>query len=236
MSGIFNRLELDVMQANELADSVHLAMKYHFPAIVVHSSLSSDALRARGRSGGKFKIITPVDWPRGENYGDVKFRGLSMDAIETDGFEIMLTGGRSVGETKNEAKALTEFVKRQISELTEVRFVLGAFTRDPANLADLIHGLVGVRMPTLVRTDGQLKLQVSKANTDVHNALVKSIRDVVRVPVKVSGNVGGVRSVTGVNDVARFGVNLAQVRLIIKEFTQQPDELKTLLDSDVPQV
>jgi hypothetical protein len=227
---VFHRLEIDVMQANELGESVELAIKYQIPAIVVHPGLASDALRARGRSGGRFKIITPVDWPKGDSYGSIKFRGLSTDAIEADGFEIYLTGGKTQGETQQEARQLTDFIKRQLSEMTEVRFVLGALSRDEPVVDTLINGLIGVRTPTLVRTDPQLKLQVSKANTDIHNALIKRIRSVVRIPVKVSGNIAGVRAVTGVPDAVRLAVSLLQAKAIIKEFNQQPGELKTLLD------
>lgn len=231
MSGIYNRLELDVMQANELNDSVELAYKYKFPAIVVHPGLASDALRARGRVRGQFKIITPVDWPKGDNFGSMKFRGLSTDAIEADGFEIMLTGGKTEGDTRNEAKTLTEFVKNQISEQTEVRFVLGTYLRSNENILNLCRGLLHVRTPAVVRLDTQLKLQVSKANTDEHNRLVALIHSIIKVPVKVVGNISGIRSVTGCTNVARYGVNLLQARTIIKEFQQQPGGLKELLDS-----
>lgn len=235
MSGIFNRLELDVMQANELRESVELAFKYKFPAIVVHPGLASDALRARGAVRGQFKIITPVDWPKGENFGTVKFRGLSLDAVEADGFEIMLTGGKNENDTRNEAKALTEFVKKQLSDQTEVRFVLGAFTRTEENLLNLCRGLRHVRTPVVVRTDTPLKLQVSKANTEEHNRLIKMIHSTVQVPVKIAGNIGGVRAVTGCPDATRYAVNLLQARTIIKEFQQQPNGLKDLLNGQQAQ-
>jgi deoxyribose-phosphate aldolase len=234
MSGIFNRLELDVMQASELIESVELAIKYHFPAIVVHPGLASDALRTRGRAGGRFKIITPVDWPKGDNFGTLKFRGLSTDAIDTDGFEMFLTGGQNDNNTKNEAKALTEFIKRHLSELTEVRFVLGTFMRSEENLQALCRGFIGIRTPTLIRTDTQLKLQVSKANVDVHNAQLKLIRSIVRAPIKISGNISSIRAVTGCPDASRFAVSLLQARSIIKEYQQQPGELRTLLQDPPP--
>lgn len=234
MSGIFNRLELDVMQSNELKESVELAFKHNFPAIVVHPGLVADAFAARGAVRGRFKIICPVDWPKGDNYGLLKFRGLIMDAIEADGFEIMLTGGKTEGDTRNEAKALTELVKRQLSEQSEVRFVLGTYMRDEENLLNLCRGLLHIRTPTVVRLDTQLKLQVSKANTEEHNRLVNLIHSVIRVPIKVAGNVTGVRSVTGCPTAARYGVNLLQARTIIKEFQQQPGGLKQLLDSPPP--
>ncbi len=230
MSGIFNRLEIDVLQANELGESVELANKHNFPAIVVHPGLASDAIRIRGRSGGKFKLIIPVDWPKGDNFGTIKFRGLSTDAIEADGFEICLTGNKNDLDTKNEAKALTEFIKKHLSETTEVRFVLGAFTRDEQNIISLCKGLIGIRTPTLVRIDTQLKLQVSKANTEIHNKIIKQIHEILRVPIKLSGNIIGVRCVTGCPDAIRFAVGLTQAKAIVKEFYQQPNELKTLLD------
>lgn len=232
MSGIFNRLELDVMQANELVESVETAFKYKLPAIVVHPGLASDAIRARGRSGAKFKIITPIDWPKGDTFGQTKFRGLSMDAIEADGFEIMLTGGKSEIETRNEARVLTEFIKRHLSELTEVRFVLGTSIRDDENLQSLCRGLLTVRTPTFIRTDTQLKLQVGKANTEEHNRKIKIIKEIVNIPIKLSGNITSIRCITGVPDATRYAVNLSQARAIIKEFNSQPCGLKELLDTE----
>ncbi len=226
---VFSRIELDIMQANELVESVELAYKHKFPAIVVHPGLASDAIRARGRVQGKFKIITPVDWPKGDNFGITKFRGLSTDALEADGFEIMLTGGKSEGDTRNEAKALTEFLKRHLSELTEVRFVLGTFVRDDANIATICRGLVGIRTPSFIRTDTQLKLQVGKANTEEHNRIVTAIRTILTVPIKISGNISGIRSITSVPDATRYAMNLVQARAVVTEFHQQPGGLRDLL-------
>lgn len=234
MSGLFNRLELDIMQANELKESIEIAFKYKFPAIVVHPGLASDAIRARGTIRGQFKIITPVDWPKGEIYGTHKFRGLSIDAVEADGFEIMLTGGKSEGETRSEAKTLTDFVKNHVDKRAEVRFVLGSFIRNDENLINLCRGLLHVQTPAIVRTDTQLKLQVSRANTEEHNRIITTIRSIIQTPIKIAGNVGGVRSVTGCPNVARYAVNLLQAKTIIKEFQQQPGGLKDLLDGPPP--
>jgi hypothetical protein len=85
-------------------------------------------------------------------------------------------------------------------------------------------------MPTYVRNDTQLKLQVSKANPDVHNDTMEMIADIIRVPVKIAGNINGFRVLTSCQGASRFGVNLLQAKAIIKEFQQQPsDELRELL-------
>lgn len=228
---VFNRLEIDVMQLNEVAEAVELAYKYKFPAIVVHPGLSSDAIIAKSRAGGKFKIITPIDWPKGETFGVTKMRGLLMDSLETDGFEFLLTPNKSELDTRNEARALTEFVKQHLSDSTEVRFVLGTSFRSEANIDTMCKGLLTVRTPAMIRTDTQLKLQVGKANAEEHNRQITKIRDIIKAPIKICGNITNLKSVMSCTNAARFGVNLLQARTIIKEFHSQPDQLRELLDA-----
>jgi hypothetical protein len=229
---ILNRLELDVMQANELQEAAELASKYLIPAVVVHPGLSGDAIRARGRAKARFKIITPVDWAKGTEFSTNKFRGLSTDAIEADGFEILLTSGVDSGSTKREAMELTKFIKDHLSETTEVRFVLGVFNRSDEEIDSLLSGLVGVRTPSLIRTDTQLKLQVSRANLEAHLATIEKIRKHIRAPIKVSGNVGSARMMGSIPDMHRLAVSVTQARAIIKEIQQQPEQLRNMLDDE----
>lgn len=226
----FSKLEIDVMQVNEIQESVHLAIKYKLPALVVHQSLSGDAIIARSRAGGKFKIITPVDWPKGEIFGDLKLRGLSFDSIETDGFEILLTAGKSETDSKNEAKVLTEFLKGRIGDQVEVRFVLGSSMRPYEHIETICKSLLGVRTPTLIRTDTQLKTQVTKANPDEHNKLIAMIGTHVNVPVKVSGNIGTLKSIVSCPNAAKFAVSLLQAKAIIKELQNIPKPEVTVAD------
>jgi len=228
---IFHKLELDVMQTNELEDAAILATKYNFQGMVVHPLIISDALFVRGRMQGRYKIFTPVDWPKGENFGMVKLRGLSSDALDVDGFEILLTGGKSMVETRNEAKVLTEFVKKQLSDNIEVRFVLGTSLRTPENLELMMEAFKDVRTPSYIRNDHHLKLQVSKANADNHNAFMDQLLGTFRAPVKLSGNINTVRAITACDRAQRFAVNILQARAIIKEFQQQPEQLKSILDA-----
>jgi len=226
---IFLKLELDVMQTNELEDAAAIATKYRFPAMVVHPLIASEALFMRGRSQGRYKIFTPVDWPKGENFGMLKLRGLSSDALDVDGFEILLTGNKSLSDTKNEAKALTTFIKQQLSELVEVRFVLGTIQRSLENITYMCEALKDVRMPGMVRNDHHLKLQVGKANAEVHNKFLETILGIIRTPVKLSGNISSVHAITACDKAQRFAVNVSQARAIIKEVHQQPEQLKSML-------
>ncbi len=228
---IFTKLEIDVMQANEIQEASEIAFKYCLPAIVVHPGLSSDAIIIKNKIGGRFKIITPIDWPKGETFGTVKLRGLAIDSLETDGFEFLLTPNKPELETRNEARALTEFVKQQLSELAEVRFVLGTSFRKPDNIDTMCRGLLTVRTPTFIRTDTQLKLQIGKANPDEHNKQIKKIHDIIRAPVKICGNMTTLKHIAACSSAARFGVSLQQIKIIIKEFKSHPDTLRDLLDA-----
>jgi len=226
---ILNRLELDIMQANEIREGVELAFKYNFPAVVIHPNLAGDLIRARGAVRGRFKIIMPVDWPDGVNNGIAKMRGLGIDQMEADGFEVAL-GHHDEGAIRRDAADLTEFLKTQIGrDQPEVRFVLGVYNRSDDSILQVCRGLTGVRTPALLRLDTKLKLQVNKANTDEHNRIASLIRSVLPTPIKVVGNVNGVRNITACKDANRFGVNLLQARTIVKEFNVQPNELKNLL-------
>lgn len=228
---IYSKLELDVMQTNELEDAAQIAVKYKFPAMVVHPQIITDALFLRGRSQGRYKIITPVDWPKGENFGMVKLRGLSSDALDVDGFEILLTGDKSLVETRNEAKVLTDFIKNQLSELVEVRFVLGTSIRTLENITQVMEAFRDIRTPAFIRNDHHLKLQVSKANPETHNAFMDQMLGLFRAPVKLSGNMNTIRAITSCDRAHRFAVNINQARAIIKEVQQQPEELKSILDA-----
>ena len=232
---MFHKLELDVMQANELVEASQLATKHKFPAMVVHPMIATEALMARGMAQGGYKIIIPVDWPKGSAqqkgiFGMPKLRGLSTDALDADGFEILLTGGKTISDTRKEAQVITDFIKTQLAETIEVRFVLGAFFRTEEVISGMCEALQGVRAPSYIRTDHQLKLQVSKASADAHNHIMDLILSNTKAPIKLSGNISTVRTITSCGRAQRFAVNVLQAKAIIKEYHQQPQELRQMLD------
>lgn len=227
---VISKLEIDVMNMNEVTEASQYALKYKLPAIVVHPGLSSEAIIARDRAGGKYNIITPIDWPKGEIFGMNKMRGLYTDNLEADGFEIMLTPDKLELETRNEAKLLTDFIKNRIAEDKEVRFVIGTVSRSEENVLSMCKGLLTVRTPAYIRTDHNLKTQVGKANPEEHNRVIELIRSIIRVPMKISGNLNNLKAVVSVPTASRYGVSLSQAKTIIKEFKSQPDRLNELLN------
>jgi len=223
-------LEIDVMQANELQEASQISAKYKLPAMVVHPDLSSEAYILRAQQQANYKIITPIDWPKGNNYGLLKMRGLSTDALEVEGFEILLTDKKNMAETKNEIKALTDFIRNHLTELHEIRFVLGTFSRSDENIQLLCEAIKTVRAPSFIRNDALLKTQIIKANSETHNDFIDKVSATVKTPIKVSGNISNFRALIQCKRAKRFAVNLSQAKTIIKEYQSQPaEELRKLL-------
>lgn len=230
MTGIISRLEIDVMQVNELAEASEISVKYGIPAIVVHPNLVGDAIFNRLRAKGQYKIIVPIDWPKGELKGQAKFRGINKQALEADGFEIMLAENQKSYQIKEEAKYVTEFITTYLSDFAEIRFVFGNTARTDEQIVEICNGLNGFKTPTLLRNETQLKTQQSKANTDTHLNFINTLRqNGVGAPIKISGNINNLKSTAGLATAHRFAVSVAQGKAIIKEYYAQPSGLKEIL-------
>lgn len=227
---ILNRLEIDAIQANELYEASRLAAKYKLPAIVVHPSISSDSFIARGKVGGRYKIITPIDWQKGDNFSMDKLRGLNTDSLEADGFEILLTPGKTVVETRNEANVLTDFIKRHLSPIAEIRFVIGSNNKNDEEIDAISTALTKIPTPSYIRNDIYPKTQTNKSNPKIHNALCERILNNIRAPLKVCGNINNIKTMNSCEYAKTFGVNLLQAKAIIKEVQQQPESIREMID------
>jgi len=227
---IINRLEIDVMQKSEIYEAAELAYKHSIPSLIVHPTLASDAHIIRGSIGGRFNIITPIDWPKGENFGpDQKFRGLNIDSLEADGFEIMLSSKNGEIETRKEAQTITNFIKTHISSIVEIRFVIN--TQDNPDVESIVKGLTKMPLPTMLRCGINLKTQVSKANPKIHNETTKKILDIIGIPIKVCGNINDIKTIAACEDTNKFAVSLMQAKTIINEFNKQPEGIYRILNS-----
>lgn len=213
---LLTRIEIDVLQGNEILESFELAHKYKFPAVVVHPSLSSDALVCRGRSKGNYKIITPVDWPKGETFATDKFKGMSLDSLETDGFEIYLSSKKSAGDIKKEIVACTEFLKKFIGELCEIRFVIGTRNKEEQDLTNAYEAFRDVKTPSMIRDDTTLKTQNYKANPAIHSTFIENLKQFIKCPTKVSGNLDSIDNLLACEAAKRFGTSLQQAKSIIR--------------------
>ena len=234
LNAITTSLEIDVMQASEIDQAVQLARNHLMPVLVVHPQLVAATIMTRARRQGRFKIITTIDWPKGDNYGMMKLRGMTKEMMQADGFEIMLTGGKQEHENKTEAVLISQFLRGHLSSAIEMRFVLGNLTNSVDNIVGMCKSFKDMPTPAFVRNDHYLKPQVTKANIKTHAALISTIKSVTGIPIKICGNIDSIRTIAGciVAGASRFAVSLQQANDIISDIQRQPGELKELLDKE----
>lgn len=223
-------IEIDIMQANEIIEGFELAQKNKIPTVVVHHDLITDAMRVRSIKQGKFKILTPIDWPKGESSGMHKLHSMKIDALNTDGFEILLSPLQNPSDIRKEIRTLSDFIRNHLSPVMEIRYVLGAFMREQSMIDMIADTLKECPAPAMLRNDHHTKAQQNKANIKVHQALIEDIRKFTNCSVKISGNVT-LKTVMNCTAAAIFGVNLKQAQSIIKETKQDPAKLQQSLAS-----
>jgi len=231
LNSITNKLEIDIMQGTELQEAIELAVTSHIPAIVVHPELAREANVYRGIRQGHFRILTAVDWPKGDRYAMDKLRDMPIDALSRDGFEILISDRKNPSEIKGELLTCFEFIRSHLPEVTEIRIVLGAFMRDNDFVARACDELKNVPAPDMIRTDHHLRVQQSVANAQAHNDLISLINKYTHRPIKISGNINSAKVVALCN-ADRFAVSLKQAKSIIKEVKENPDKIRKLLSKE----
>ena len=226
---LLNKLEIDVMQANELGQAMELAHLYRMPAIIVHQDLAAEAALQRARRQTRCKIITPVNWPKGDKFGVTKLHNTPLNALSQDGFEIMLSP-RGIDELRREMVEITRFVRQYLPLASEIRFVLGALTYERDQILPMCEALTSIPAPSLIRTDTNLRIQQVKANPNSHNDLLTAVRGVMSFPLKLSGNIGTTKMMA-LCKADRYAVSLKQAQAIIKEITENPQKVEKLFAS-----
>ena len=229
LNAITTHLEIDVMQAMELEAAINMAQTHKMPAIIVHQDLVATAIVLRSIKRAQFKIITPIDWPRGDTYGMAKMTGLTHDALSSDGFEIMLTAKEHPNEIKAEAKAISSFIKQHLSPICEIRFVLGTTIRDIDVCIKMAEVMSSIPAPAMLRMDHHTKSQQTKASVEAHNRVLATIKAVTAVPLKASGNITSLRIAEAI-EAPRLAVSVKQAEAIIQDIkrgvSQEPASIE----------
>ena len=223
---ISQKLELDIMQASELNEAMELAHVYKMGAIVVHPDLVAEASMQRVRKQAVYKIITTVDWPKGDKVGISKFHTMSINSLSCDGFEIAL-GAKTQGETKAEVLAITSFIRQQLPQIQEIRFVLGCLSREQADIDNICMAIRETPAPNLLRTDINLRCAQAKANISAHNISLAAIQAYINRPIKLCGNINSAKIIASCK-AHRYGVSLKQAQTIIKELRDNPSKIEKI--------
>ena len=211
-------MEIDVAQISEMKDACQLCVSNGMPGIVVHPSLSSNAITERGLIGGMFGIASPIDAPLGHLEGVAKFRHLTTETLEADGFEIYVNmAGKKSIQLIRYFTGLHDFVRNRISQVAEIRYALVDLNSE--NIKEFITALANSPTPKCIRNDAPAKTQVKNANIDSHRTYIKMIREHTNIPIKVSGNISYQTGLAILNEPnTKIAVNLSQAQSIVKEF------------------
>lgn len=209
-----SKLEIDVYSSGEIRDAIDFAIKNKCTAIVVPPDLVLQANLARGVHRGKFKIISTVDYPKGVNYCHDKMRGMPVESLSADGFEILLSKGDKASITK-EVTTLSKFLRDYLPSTTELRFTLGTTDKPKDQIETILNAMKLLPQPAMVRTAQLSKVKVSYGTIKYHNDLIDEITSIFNTRVKLSGNITR-EAVLQCSRAVKFGVSLSQAVAIAK--------------------
>jgi len=144
-----------------------------------------------------------------------KMQNMSVSALSTDGFEILLSAHDKEDNIVREAVELVQFIRNHLPEAVEIRLVLGTINRDRETIGRMCEAMSRIPSPNYIRTDHNLRVQQVKANASAHADIVSFIRE---------------------RTVDRYAVSLKQAQAIIQELKQPEKEklLRKLLDQLEP--
>lgn len=222
MYEITSKVELNVFDTKVPPIRVgEFAVKNSVPAIVVPPEFVAPFVVDRTFKNGFYRIIAAIDFPFGKKFAMQKVRDMGRDALAADGFDIQLSTDRTVAETFNEIKSVTEFLK-SMNMAAEIRWTL------PHNTAvnkinDFLAALKKSPQVTWVRLGHTLvENGVGLGN---YNGLIQMVRQAVSLPIKIGGNVDSAIFDAYAKDKAiRFDMTLDQVNALIKAKTSKAVE------------
>lgn len=187
-------------------------VKNRVPTVISAPEYIAQLITHRAARRGQYKIICALDFPVGNKFALDKIYHAHPDLAAADGYEILLTRGRSGIESRNEMKALYEFLKMN-NAMLDVRWCLDALTRRDEETISILKNMTGFP-PSFVRIDSNLV--TPKASIEEHRRLIDLVREHVPFPVKVCGNVN-LKTIEALDDVKKFDVSLEQAEALVKE-------------------
>jgi hypothetical protein len=228
---ITNKLEIEIGQLNqrEILEAGTFSTKNHCQAIIVMPDAVAGVMMDKSTRNSQYRVIAAIDFPNGRNFALDKWRDISPDVLAADGFEILLSMGRTPADCRNEIRAIMEFIRGQVNPMAEIRFVIRAFERSEKELDECFEGF-RKNPPNMIRLDHRLlrareivkAVDAEKCNRKILDdqiKMIEALRSRMAIPIKVSGNVdlAMVQELSKVHNTTRFGVSLAQAKSIMKE-------------------
>lgn len=213
---ITNKLEVNLLDATTTPQVVsEFALKYKIQAIVSSPEYIAPLIVHRASMGGKYKIISALDFPKGLNYSMDKLFRANPDFVGADGFEILLSSDKSEIESKNEMKAIHSYLKAN-RPLSEIRWCLKMHTTEFEETAGILKNMK-LFPPSFVRVDPHLETPASTIEKLKAQAAI--VNEAVPYPIKLSGNIGleELQALSKIKGVKRFDVTMKQAEQIVQK-------------------
>ena len=210
------KLEIDITKADQIQPAMELAIKHHILGMTVPPEMVPLAIMARTVKQSNLKIITTVDAGRGLQYGQEKFRGMPVEAMSANAYEVLLTPGTQ-SQIIQEVKYLSDFFRSYFGQLIEMRFAIGMGLdgRTEEQMKHMLQACTKIAPPSLVRTCFNAKIAPNKIKETYEQQInfINSINDVLKV--KVCGDV--TPEIYRTVKAEKFAVTLAQLQNIVKQ-------------------
>jgi hypothetical protein len=192
------------------------AIKNRVPAIVAAPEYVAPLIAHRSMMGGGYKIICALDFPKGSNFAMDKLFRANPDFVAADGYDILLSTGRSAIESRNEMKAIHSYLKAN-RPLCDIRWCLRMHAPDATDEVIGILKNMSKHPPSFVRVDPHL----DTPNSDLDKLLahVALIKEHVPYPIKIGGNVTPevMKAFEEERTAKRFDVSMDQAVAILNE-------------------
>lgn len=173
--------EEELKEADEIAH-IGSGTIYIVPELIQMSGV------ARSLSNGRYKIYIMVDYPKGTKYAMDKFKGTSTDFFLADGYDVVLTPGKTPSEIAIEVKLIHSFLKQMVNPHVELCYTINASMRSAEEIAACAQTFFTFP-PTKIKLESQAVVQPTKANIEAHKETIKLIRKYCTSPIVVAGNV-----------------------------------------------
>lgn len=225
---ITGKLEINLLDADTSPQKVsEFVIKHRIPAIVASPEYMAPLAAHRGAMGGRYQLIAALDFHRGVNWGMDKLFRANPDFIIADGFDILLTPGKTEVESKNEMRSIFEYLKGN-RPLCNIRWCLKMHS---AKIEETVGILKNMKKfpPAFVRVDHHL--EIPQVTADKLKSAASIIREQVPFPIKVCGNIDleTLNKLEEEVNIKRFDVSMKQAESIIRTLKMEsmPDDMPT---------
>ena len=223
LSQITTKLELNMLMPQVDARAVSdFAIKNRCPAIVIAPEFAPMMLTDRSAKNGQYKLVAAIDFPDGKNFCYDKFNTVDMMSLEVEGMDILMTRGRTEIESRNEAKALQEFLRGTVNPLLDIRYVIGCYCNPWENVEKFLSAAVA-HPPDAIRIDQHLELP--RIGLKHHIQTIAKLRKHTPKTLKISGNLNLeiIEKLMDVDKNLRFDVTISQAIAIINQAKQRAE-------------